>query len=162
MDLCVRYGALWQKCSEPAVPYTSKTHRLPANTHTRLLRLLDLKKRQATLLPSFYHDCWLYKGHFKTLQLTARQWMTQVRMRNLKISGQVFKRPERLHHKLFLAKAHLPGSFCRQLWWTLWNGQGDKCKIKVGKHTLTRQPLKVAYPTNLPQFGKRSLTRQLL
>jgi hypothetical protein len=37
-------------------------------------------------------------------------------------------------------------------------GTDNKCKVKVGKHNLTRQPLQVADPTNLPEFGKRSLT----
>jgi len=96
----------------------------------------------ATLFPSF--DRWLL-----ALQRT--------------FSGlQNWHHDHRLHHKIFLAKAHLLGSFCRQLWWTLWNGQWDKCKVKVGKHNLTRQPLQVADPTNLPQFAKRSRTMQLL
>jgi hypothetical protein len=153
--------------------------------------------------PQLTVDCWLYEGHFRTPQMTARPesrllalrrtfqdstndsttrestagftkdmsghhkwqhdnwWLTFV-SQNLKISGQVFRRPKILHQKIFLATAHLPGSFCRQLWWTLWNGQRDKCKVKVGKHNLSRQPLQVADPTNLPQFGKRSLTRHLL
>jgi len=99
-------------------------------------------------------DCWLYKVHFRSPQMSERQWIhdTSPYVSTLK-SPDKFSENERLHQKLFLANGHLPGTFCRQLWWTLWiYGQWGKCKVKVGKHTLTRRPLQVAYPTHLSQF----------
>jgi hypothetical protein len=50
-NLCARDWALWQKCSQPAVPYTSKTHCLLTDIHTRLLRLLGLKLVCKSRLP---------------------------------------------------------------------------------------------------------------
>ncbi len=88
---------------------------------------------------------------FRTPQMTARPWSQLLALertfkdstddsttmdgsrsygKTLKSPDKFSKDPKRLHHRLFLANAHLPGSFCRQLWKTLWNGQWDKCICK--------------------------------
>jgi len=142
--------------------FTKHTFRTPQLTGRLWSRLLALRwtfqdsTNDSTTIEStagFIKDM---SGHHKWQHENG--WLTFV-CQNLKISGQVFKRPKRLHHKIFLAKADLPGSFCRQLWWTLWNGQWDK--VSLGNTLLPGSFCKVAYPTNLRHFGKRSLTKQL-
>ncbi len=83
-----------------------------------------------TLVPSFYPWLLALQRTFQDStkdRTTMDSWLKSI-CQNLKISGQVFRErkiaPQALHHKLFLANAHLPGTFYRQLWWTLWiNGQ---------------------------------------
>jgi len=161
------YGWLYWQGFYRALDLFQKQLRGSNSMQLRIRFLVTLIKTPlATLFPSFYRcllalqktlsglhnwqddygvDCWLYEGYHKWQHENG--WLTFV-WQNLKISGQVFKRPKRLHHKIFLAKADLPGSFCRQLWWTLWNGQWDK--VKVGKHTPTRQFLQGCLPYQPP------------
>ncbi len=98
--------------------FTKDTFRTPQLTGRRWSRLLALRRtfqdstNYSTTIESTAGFTKDMSGHHKGQHENG--WLTFV-WQNLKISGHVFKRSERLHYKIFLGKAHVPGSFCRQL-----------------------------------------------